>query len=161
MKTVEKFLAEKELELTSVARELEALRVVAPVLRDEEDRIGATRTKILLVEGNDDTRNAMRESLERENCDVVSSGTVADGLSEILSQHCFDVLVINLHTQQAGDNSTLLAALRTFQPACLLVAVSDSLTVEQAAVAISLQADAIVRPSNMKEVAELKHWNES
>jgi len=86
---------------------------------------------------------------------VVSSKTVAEGLSQILAQQRFDVLITNLHTRRVGDNSTLVAALRTFQPACLLVAVSDSLKLEQAATAISLQADVIVRPSNIKQVAEL------
>jgi DNA-binding NtrC family response regulator len=155
MKTVQEFLAHKELELASAARELEVLRIVAPLLRDEEDRVDATRTKILLVEGNDETSNAMRKSLENENCEVVSSKTVAEGLSQILAQQRFDVLITNLHTRRVGDNSTLVAALRTFQPACLLVAVSDSLKLEQAATAISLQADVIVRPSNIKQVAEL------
>ena len=129
--------------------------VVAPLLRNEKYLVGPTRTKILLVEGNDDTRNAMRESLESENYDVVSSETVAEGLSQILLPQSFDVLITNLHTQRAGNNSTLVAALRTFQPACLLVVVSDSLTLEQAAAAISLQADAIMRPSNIKQVVEL------
>ncbi|MBZ5667156.1 MAG: response regulator [Acidobacteriia bacterium] len=113
-----------------------------------------TRPKILLVEGTDDTRNAMRESLENESCDVVSSGTIAEGLNQILAQH-FDVLITDLHTRRAGDHPTLVAAMRTFQPACLLVAVSNSLTVQQAARAISLQADVIVKPSNIKQVAEL------
>lgn len=187
MKTVHEILAQRELELASAMRELEALRIVAPLLRDEEDRVGEpaeavltlfalalarryptganssknnsvrirmTRPKILLVEGTDDTRNAMRESLENESCDVVSSGTIAEGLNQILAQH-FDVLITDLHTRRAGDHPTLVAAMRTFQPACLLVAVSNSLTVQQAARAISLQADVIVKPSNIKQVAEL------
>ena len=188
MKTIQEMLAERELELARVKKDLETLRIVAPLLRDEEDRVGEhaetvltlfalalarryptganssknnrvrirmTRPKILLVEGNDETSNAMRKSLENENCEVVSSKTVAEGLSQILAQQRFDVLITNLHTRRVGDNSTLVAALRTFQPACLLVAVSDSLKLEQAATAISLQADVIVRPSNIKQVAEL------
>jgi len=155
MKTVQEFLAQKEVELASAARELEALRVVAPLLRDEEDRVGMTRPKILLVGGNDDTRNAMRESLENENCDVVTSGTIAEGLSQILAQQHFDVLITDLRPRRTGDNPTLVAAMRTFQPACLLVAVSDSLTIQEAAMAISLEADVIVKPSNIKQVAEL------
>lgn len=180
-------LAQKELELARVGKELESLRIVAPLLRDEEDRVGEsaeagptlfalalarryptgatssknnrvrihmTRPKILLVDGTDDTRDAMRESLENENCDVVSSETIAEGLGQILAQH-FDVLIIDLHTRRAGDYPTLVAAMRTFEPACLLVAVSNSLTIQQAAVAISLQADAILKPSNIKQVAEL------
>ncbi len=153
MKTTQEFLAEKELELASAARELEALRIVAPLLLDEEDRVGITRPKILLVERTDGTPNAMRESLEKENCEVDSTGTIAEGISRILAQQ-FDVLIIDLNTR-AEDNPTLVNALRTFQPACLLVAVSDSLTMQQVARATSLQVDFIVRRSNIKEVAEI------
>ncbi len=113
-----------------------------------------TRPKILLLGGTDDTRNAMRESLENENCDVVSSGTIAEGLSQILAQH-FDVLITDLHTRRVGDHPALVAAMRTFAPECLLVAVSNCLTIQQAARAISLQADVIVKPSNIRQVAEL------
>jgi len=96
----------------------------------------------------------MRESLENENCDAVLSETIAEGLSQILAQH-FDVLITDLQTRRAGDYPTLVAAMRTFEPACLLVAVSNSLTIQQAARAISLQADVIVKPSNIKQAAEL------
>jgi len=113
-----------------------------------------TRPKILLAEDTDDGRHAVRESLEDENCDVVSSGTIADSLSQILAQH-FDVVITDLHTRRAGDHLMLAAALRTFQPACLFVAVSDSLTMQQAAMAISLRADVIVKPSNIRQVVEL------
>ena len=113
-----------------------------------------TRPKILLAEGTDDIRNAMRESLKDESCDVISSGTIAHSLSQILAQQ-FDVVITDLHTRRSGDHRMLAAALRTFQPVCLLVAVSDSLTIEQAAMAILLEADYIIKPSNIKEVLEL------
>jgi hypothetical protein len=93
------------------------------------------------------------------NCDVVSSGTIADGLSKIVAQN-FEVLIIDLHTQLADNRSTLVNAMRTFQPECLLVAVSDSFNLREATMAISLQADVIVKSSNMKQVVELIYTQE-
>ena len=112
------------------------------------------RPKILLAGGTDEVRDAMRVSLESENCDVASSGTVADGLNQILAQH-FDVFVTDLREPQAGDHPTLLNAVRTFHPECLIVVVSDSLNIQEAEVAIRLQVDVILSPSNISEVAEL------
>jgi hypothetical protein len=58
MTTVQEFLAQKELELGRATRELEVLRIVVPLLRDEENRLGTIRPKVLLVESDDDTRKA-------------------------------------------------------------------------------------------------------
>jgi DNA-binding NtrC family response regulator len=112
-----------------------------------------TRPNILLFESVPDARNAMRESLENENCDVVSPETVDDALGQIFVQD-FDVLIIDLHTRQAGDRP-LMTAMRTFQPESLLVAVSDSFDIQEATLATHLQVDFIVGRSDMKEVAEL------
>ena len=90
---------------------------------------------------------------------MVSSGTIADGLSKIVAQN-FEVLIIDLHTQLADNRSTLVNAMRTFQPECLLVAVSDSFNLREATMAISLQADVIVKSSNMKQVVELIYTQE-
>jgi DNA-binding NtrC family response regulator len=114
-----------------------------------------TRTKVLLLERTDAARDAMQTLLESENCEVVSSGTFAESLRQIYAQQDFDVLMTNLRTQRAGDHLTLLAAIRAFQPECLLVAVSDSLDIRDAQLAIRLQADVIVKPSNVKQVAKL------
>ena len=112
------------------------------------------RPKILLAGGTDEVRDAMRVSLESENCDVVSSGTVADGLNQIFAQH-FDVFITDLREPQAEDHPTLVTAMRTAYPECLIAAVSDSLNVQEAAMAIRLQVDVILSPTNIKEVTEL------
>jgi DNA-binding NtrC family response regulator len=116
-------------------------------------RFGMTRPKILLFEHARDTRDAMRASLENENCDVVSPGTIDDALGQIFAQD-FDVLIIDLRTRQAGDRP-LVTAMRTFQPGSLLVAVSDSLDIQEFTLATHLQVDFIVGSSDMKDVAEL------
>jgi DNA-binding NtrC family response regulator len=116
-----------------------------------------TRPKVLLLERIEAARDAMRRLLESENCEVVLSGTFAESLTQILAQQNFDALITNLRTQRAGDNSKLVAAIRAFKPECLLVAVSDSLDVRDAQRAIRLQADYVVEPSNVKQVARLLH----
>jgi DNA-binding NtrC family response regulator len=114
-----------------------------------------TRPKVLLLERTAAARDAMRRLLESENCEVVSSETFAEGLTQILAQQDFDALITNLRTQRAVDHPKLVAAIRAFKPQCLLVAVSDSLDVRNAERAIRLEADFIVRPSNVKQVAKL------
>jgi DNA-binding NtrC family response regulator len=113
-----------------------------------------TRPKILLLERNAATRDAIRESLESENCEVVSSGTFAESLNQIYEQQGFDAVITNLRTQRAEDHSQLVAAIRTLQPECLFVAVCDSLDARDARRAICLRVDYIVKPSNVKQVAE-------
>jgi DNA-binding NtrC family response regulator len=113
-----------------------------------------TRPKILLLERTAAARDAMRKLLERENCEVVSSGTFADGLNQIYEQQSFDALITNLRTQRAEDHPQLVAAIRTLQPECLFVIVSDSLDIRAAQRAIRLQADLIVKPAHVKQVAE-------
>jgi DNA-binding NtrC family response regulator len=111
------------------------------------------RPKVLLLERIAASRDAMRTLLESENYEVVSSRTIDEGLSEIYEQQDFDVLITNLRTQRAGDHPKLIAAIRAFQPECLLVAVSDSLNARQARLAIRLQADLVVRPAHIKQIA--------
>jgi hypothetical protein len=52
MKTIDEVLAQKELELAKVGKELDALRIVAPLLRGEEDGLSeaveTTRTPTVL-----------------------------------------------------------------------------------------------------------------
>jgi DNA-binding response OmpR family regulator len=119
-----------------------------------------TQPKVLLLERSDATRGAMRELLESENCDVVSPGSLTEGLSQI-SARCFDVLVINLGTQRVTDYPAIAAALRMFQPECPLVAVSDSFNKRETELAIRIQADYIVSPENVREVARDLHAKHS
>jgi DNA-binding NtrC family response regulator len=114
-----------------------------------------TRPKVLLLERTAAIHDAMRESLESENCEVVSSRTFAESLDQIYERQDFDVLITNLRTQRAEDHPQLIAAMRTFRPECLLVAVTDFLDVRDAQRAILLQADYIVKASNVKDVAKL------
>ena len=114
-----------------------------------------TRPKILLLEHAAAIRDAMRESLESENCEVVSSRTFAEGLDQIYERQDFDVLITDLRIQRAEDHPRLVPAIRAFRPECLLVAVTDFLDVRGAQRAILLQADYIVKASNVKDVAKL------
>jgi len=51
IKNVQEVLLKKELELARVKKELEALRIVAPLLRDEEDWVRETAKPTLTVTG--------------------------------------------------------------------------------------------------------------
>jgi DNA-binding NtrC family response regulator len=104
-----------------------------------------TRPEILLLERTAAIRHAMRESLESENCEVVSSRTFSEGLDQIYERQDFDVLITNLRIQRAEDHPRLVAAIRAFHPECLPVAVADFLDVRGAQRAILLQADYIVK----------------
>jgi two-component system response regulator PilR (NtrC family) len=113
-----------------------------------------TRPKILLVDSRDHICDAMQKSLENENLDVVSSATIADALGLIVTHH-FDVVITDLQVRRAGDSLTLVTAIRHLQPKALIVAVSDSLNVREAALAVCLGVDFVMKPINIKEVAEL------
>jgi DNA-binding NtrC family response regulator len=116
-----------------------------------------TRPKVLLLERSTASREAMQKLLESENCEVISSGTFAESLDQIYEQQDFDLLITNLRTQRAGDHPRLVAAMRTFNPECLLVAVSDALDARDAQLAIRLQADFVVKPSNVRQVPKLMY----
>ncbi len=114
------------------------------------------RPKILIFDSPDYVRDAMQQSLENENFDVVLSATISDALALIVTQD-FDVVVTDLNARRAGDGPTLVAAIRHFQPEALIVAVSDSLNVQEATMAARLQVDVIVKSFNINQVAELIH----
>ncbi len=67
----------------------------------------------------------------------------------------FDVLITDLHRRRTQDDLRLVTAKRHFQPEALLVAVSDSLDLQQAMNAIRLGIDVIVKLLHFQEVAEL------
>jgi PleD family two-component response regulator len=60
------------------------------------------RPKVLLVDDNDHEIALTRRSLERQNCEVVTSKSVTDALKQIAMQR-FDVLITDLHMPEPGD----------------------------------------------------------
>ncbi len=113
-----------------------------------------TGSQILLLNSDDCTRNVMQRVLEHKGADVLPSATAFDALSLIVKQD-FDVRIINLHDLGINGCSFLMAAIQHFQSNALIVAVSDSLNLQQAIWAICLQAEVIVRSSDVEEVAAI------
>jgi two-component system, NtrC family, response regulator AtoC len=113
-----------------------------------------TRPTILLLDGSGYIRDAMQQYLENENFCVVASATVYGAFRQIVTKD-FDVLITNLHMRRTRDGLRLVPAIRHLQPKALIVGVSDSLDKQQAAKAIRLGVDVIVKPFDVHEVAEL------
>jgi DNA-binding response OmpR family regulator len=96
----------------------------------------------------------MQQYLEDENFCVVASATVSGAFRQIVTKD-FDVVITDLHTRRTRDGLRLVTAIRNLQPEALIVAVSDSLDVQQAIKAIRLGVDVIVKPFDVQEVVEL------
>ena len=122
------------------------------------------RPKILLVNEIDYIRAAMHQFLENEDFEVVSSGTDSEAFGLMVTQD-FDVLITALHVLRIEDGRRLANAVRYFQPEALVVAVADSVDVQEAMIAIHIQADVIVKPLDIQALAELvrakTHWKSS
>ena len=113
-----------------------------------------TRPTILLLDGSGYIRVAMQQYLEDEKLCVVTSATVSGAFRQMVTKD-FDVLITDLHTRRTRGGLRLVTAIRHLQPEALIVAVSDSLDVQQAMKAIRLGVDVIVKPFDVQEVAEL------
>src|ERR1700730_11130484 len=113
-----------------------------------------TKPTILLLDGSGDIRDAMQQYLKNENFCVVASATVSGAFRQIVTG-AFDVLITDLHPRRTRDGLRLVTVIRHLQPEALIVAVSDSLDVQQAAKAIRLGVDVIVKPFDVQEVKEL------
>jgi DNA-binding NtrC family response regulator len=96
----------------------------------------------------------MQQYLENENFCVVTSATVYGAFRQIVTRD-FDVVITDLHTRRTRDGLRLVTAIRHLQPEALIVAVSDSLDMQQAVKAIRLGVDVIVKPFDVQEVVEL------
>jgi len=116
------------------------------------------RPKVLLADCGDHICNAIQQSLEGENFDVVSAPTTADALGLIVTQS-FDVVIIDLRAPRSVDGPTLVTAIRQLHPKTVIVSVSSSLNVREAALAVRLEVDFIVKPINIKEVAETRMYS--
>lgn len=112
------------------------------------------RPKVLLVDDNEQFREMMQISLQGSDFEVVSSSSVTDAISKIVSQP-FDALVTDLHMPEPGDGFAVVTAMRHAQPAALTLVVSGFPDVKASMAHILLQADEIlVKPLNVKTLAE-------
>jgi ActR/RegA family two-component response regulator len=114
-----------------------------------------TRRKILLVDDDENEIFLTRRSLEKNNCEVVSTTSVTEALRNIATQP-FDVLITDLHMPEAGDGFALVTAMRHFQPEVLNLVVSGYPDVQKAMAAVLLQADEVlVKPFDVERLNTL------
>jgi ActR/RegA family two-component response regulator len=113
------------------------------------------RSRVLLVDDDEDELFVTRRALERQNCEVVSARSVTEALKQIATEK-FDVLVTDLHMPEAGDGFAVVTAMRHTQPAALTVVTSDYPDVKRAMDAVLLQADEILaKPFDGGQLARL------
>jgi CheY-like chemotaxis protein len=114
-----------------------------------------TRPRVLLVDDDDTDLFLARQSLEKQNCEVVSASTVNEAFRQIASQS-FDVLLTDLHIPEAGDGFSVVTVMRHCQPEALTLVASDYPDVQRAMEAIALQADAVlVKPFDARQLPGL------
>lgn len=119
------------------------------------------KSRILLVDDDENDIFLTRKSLESKNYDVTSVTSVIEALKQIATQS-FDVLMTDLHMPEPGDGYAVVTAMRHTQPKVLTLVVSGYPDVQRAMNAISLEADEVmVKPVDMERVAELLAGRES
>jgi CheY-like chemotaxis protein len=113
------------------------------------------KSRILLVDDDENDIFLTRKSLESKNYDVTSVTSVIEALQQIATQS-FDILMTDLHMPNPGDGYAVVTAMRHTQPKVLTLVVSSYPDVQRAMTAISLEADEVmVKPVDMARVAEL------
>ena len=114
-----------------------------------------TRTKILLVDDNNDDIFLTRKALESKNCEVVSATSVTEALKQIATQP-FDVLITDLHMPEPGDGFAVVTAMRHSQPDVVNLVCSSYPDVQKSMAAILLQADdVLVKPFPVEQLTAL------
>jgi DNA-binding response OmpR family regulator len=103
----------------------------------------AERTKILLVDDNEQVRTSLRAVLEVSQFQVTAAANVSEAL-HFIDAEPFDVLLCDLHMPGAGDGFTVVSAMRHTNPDAVTLVFTGYPALEQAMDAILLQADEIL-----------------
>jgi DNA-binding response OmpR family regulator len=113
------------------------------------------KTRILLVDDNDNIREVFQEGLEKHGFEVVPAGTVNEAL-RLISTEKFDVLLSDLHMPDAGDGFTVVSAMRHTHPEAVTLVISGYPALQEAMTAILLEADEVlVKPVGLPEIVEI------
>ena len=111
--------------------------------------------RVLLADDDDDVREMMDAILSGKGFEVLAAASVTETL-KLISTENFDVLITDLHMPNAGDDFTLVTAMRHSQPHALTLLVSGYPDVQGAMAAILMEADEIiVKPFEAGKLAEL------
>jgi CheY-like chemotaxis protein len=113
------------------------------------------KTKILLVDDNDDIRAVFQEGLEGCSYEVVPVASAIEALRLISTEH-FDVLLSELYLPEACDGFTVVNAMRHTQPKAATLLLSSYPVRQAAMTALLLQADQVlVKPIGVAEISEI------
>src|ERR1700739_4752084 len=113
-----------------------------PQSNSPDDRHQVTKSRILLVDDNDDLRSTFQVGLEGHGCEVLSAATVNEAL-RLISVEKFDVLLSDLHMPNAGDGLTVVSAMRHAHPNAITLVQSGYPAVDDATHAVLLQVGEI------------------
>jgi CheY-like chemotaxis protein len=113
------------------------------------------KSRILLVDDNDNIRAVFQEGLERRGFEVIPAASVNAALN-LISTEKFDVLLSDLHMPNAGDGLTVVSAMRHAHPNAITVVLSGYPAMEVATADILLQVDEIIaKPIGLAQIAEI------
>jgi DNA-binding response OmpR family regulator len=112
------------------------------------------KTKLLLVDDDDDLRLTLCLILEHGGFDVLSAGNVNDAL-KLIATNTFEVLVSDLHMPNDGDGLTVVSAMRHSHPKAVTIIFSAHPEMKAAAAAILAQTDEVfVKPQAIVNLVE-------
>ena len=100
--------------------------------------------KILLVDDNEELRQAMGTMLGGSEFQVTMAANVAEAL-HLIDTKPFDVLLTDLHMPEAGDGFTVVSAMRHTNPNAVTLVFSGYPALQEAAEAILSQADDVIQ----------------
>jgi len=113
------------------------------------------KSRILLVDDNDNIRAVFQEGLERRGFEVIPASSVSAALN-LISTEKFDVLLSDLHMPNAGDGLTVVSAMRHAHPEAITLVQSGYPAMEEATHEILLQVDEIIaKPVGLAQIAEI------
>jgi DNA-binding response OmpR family regulator len=126
-----------------------------PKSNSPDDRHQVAKSRILLVDDNDELRAVFKEGLEGHGFEAVSAATVNEALRLISTEH-FDVLLSDLHLPDAGDGFTVVSAMRHTHPKAVTLVLSGYPALQEAMSAILLEADEVlVKPIRLADITDI------
>lgn len=101
------------------------------------------KTRLLLVDDDEDLREILCIVLEQGGFEVQTAANVNEAL-KLIGSGTFDVLVSDLHMPHEGDGLTVVSAMRHSNPAAVTFIFSAHPEMKKAAAAILAQTDEII-----------------
>jgi ActR/RegA family two-component response regulator len=113
------------------------------------------KSRILLVDDDENVRAVFQEGLERRGFEVIPAGSVNAAL-KLISTERFDVLLSDLHMPNPSDGLTVVSAMRHANPEALTLVQSGYPAMEEAKTDILMQIDEIIaKPVGLAQIAEI------